>query len=363
MRSFLSGISLFLFTILIPFSAHAEVKVVESDSAYIMGDNDSKVDVRRIAIQEAKRKALELAGTYVESLTQVRNYQLSKDEIKTYAAGVMETEVVSEEMRGTTEHPEIYVKTRCKIDTDVLMKMIDRYRENEELKDQVEATAKENDNLKKERDVLVAQLAAEKDKTKAEDTRKKLDAVLSQEEANDDTNKVWNNYAIQLAYGDGKDHGQEIRPAEMDKSSAVLQKALKTNPRNLGARLLLASIYEKQGNTSAAESEFRTAIQRDPFNLIAHMRLGVLLKNRGRYEEALNEFRFVESVRPRNPMMLFFTGMTYKVMGRCGMAVPYLKRFLMNAGANQYPQKREKAVETIKECSGRAGRPPRMRNR
>ena len=364
MIKFLAAMNTFIAVTLMCLNAHAEVKVVESDSAYIMGDNDSKVDARRIAIQEAKRKALELTGTYVESLTQVKNYQLSKDEIKTYAAGVMETEVVSEEMRGTTEHPEMYVKTRCKIDTDVLMKMIDRYRENEDLKEQVQATAKENDNLRKEREALVKQLAEEKNKTKAEDTRKKLDTVLSQEEANDDANKVWNNYAIQLAYGDGKDHGQEIRPAEMDKSSAVLQRTLKTNPRNLGARLLLASIYEKQGNASAAESEFRTAIQRDPSNLIAHMRLGVLLKNRGRYEEALNEFRFVERERPHNPMMLFFTGMTYKVMGRCGMAVPYLKRFLMDKRTNQYPQKREKAVETIKECGGeRQGRPQRPRYR
>lgn len=29
--------------------ARAEVKVVEADSTYIMGDNDSKVDARRIA--------------------------------------------------------------------------------------------------------------------------------------------------------------------------------------------------------------------------------------------------------------------------------------------------------------------------
>jgi Tfp pilus assembly protein PilF len=267
-------------------------------------------------------------------------------------------------MRGTTEHPEIYIKTRCKIDTDVLLKQINHYRENEDLKEQMQATAKENEDLRKEREALVKQLAAEKDKKKADVTRQKLDTVLSQEESNADTNKVWNNYALQLAYGEGKDHGQEIKPEELDKSSVVLQKAVKINPQNLGARLLLASIYEKQGNTNAAESEFRTAIKRDPSNLIAHMRLGVLLKNKGRYEEALNEFRFVERIRPRNPMMLFFTGMTHKTMGRCGIAVSYLKRFLMDQRTNQYPQKREKAVETIKECGGgRQGRPQRTRYR
>jgi tetratricopeptide (TPR) repeat protein len=349
---------------LLCLTAHAEVKTIEAESTYIMGDNDSKVDARRIAIQESKRKALELAGTYVESLTQVKNYQLSKDEVKSYTAGITETEVVSEQMRGTTEHPEMYVKTRCKIDTDALMKTIDRYRENEDLKEQVQATSKENEKLRKEREALVKQLAVEKDKKKADVTRQQLDTVLSHEESNDDTKKVWNNYELQLAFGDGKDRGQEIKPAELDKSSVVLQRAVKINPRNLGARMMLASIYERQGNTSAAESELRTAIQGNPSNPLAHMRLGVLLKNRGRYEEALNEFRFVERVRPRNPMMLFFTGMTYKAMGRCGIAVSYLKRFLIDNRPNQHPQKRETAVETIRECGGgRPGRPQRIRYR
>ena len=344
-------------------NAHAEVKTIEADRTYIMGDNDSKVDARRIAIQEAKRKALEHAGTYVESLTQVKDYRLSKDEVRSYTAGVTETEVVSEQMRGTTERPEIYVKTRCKIDTDVLMKTIDRYRENVDLKEQVQATAKENDDLRKEREALVQQLAAEKNKTKAEDTRKKLEAVLSHEEANDDTNKVWNNYALQLAYGEGKDHGREIQPAELDKSSVVMQRAVKMNPQNLGARMLLASIYERQGNASAAEGELRAAILRNPSNPLAHLRLGSLLKDRGRYEEALNEFRVVERVRPRDPLMLFFTGMTYKAMGRCGIAVSYLKRFLVPDRANQHPQMRQRAAETIRECGGeRPGvRPVRQR--
>src|SRR5271169_3693187 len=162
MKKRLSPLASLLIAGFLPIATYAEIKVIESESTYIMGDNDSKVDARRIATQEAKRKVLELAGTYVESLTQVKNYQLTKDEIKSYTTGVLETEVVSEQMRGTTEHPEIYVKTRCKIDTDSLIAQIGKFQENEDLKEQVNATAKENDDLKKERDELVKQLASEK---------------------------------------------------------------------------------------------------------------------------------------------------------------------------------------------------------
>ena len=126
---------LVLFLTSLPLIARGEVKTVEADATYVMGDNDSKVDARRVATQEAKRKALELAGAYVESLTVVKNYQLTKDEVKAYTAGILETEIASEQMRGTTEHPEIYIKARCTIDTDIITAQIDRYRENEDLKE------------------------------------------------------------------------------------------------------------------------------------------------------------------------------------------------------------------------------------
>jgi tetratricopeptide (TPR) repeat protein len=338
-------------------SAHAAVKIIEGDSSYIMGDNDSKIDARRIATQEAKRKALELAGTYVESLTQVKNYQLTKDEIKSYTAGVLETEVVAEQMRGTTEHPEIFIKARCKIDTDVVLVQLDKYKENEELKEQLDASAKDYEDLRKERDTLVAQLKAEKDKSKVAATQQKLDTVLAKEESNDEANKVWINIGSQLVQIDGS--GKPVKQAELDSSAVVLQKAIKVNPQNQRARTMLASIYQRNGNMTAAESELRGALRQNPNNIDLHMRLGVLLKEQGRFPSALQEFHFVERYRPHFPMMLYQTGMTFQEMKQCGRAVQYLNRFLHNPQVEKYPQKRHIALRTIEDCSGE--RPGRIR--
>jgi len=332
-----------------PVAAYADVKVVESESTYVLGDNDSKIDARRIATQEAKRKALELAGTYVESLTQVKNYQLTRDEIKSYTAGVLETDIVSEQMLGTTEHPEIYIKTRCAIDTAILMAQIDKFQENEDLKEQVDATAKENEDLRKERDALVKQLSSEKNKVKAEETRQKLDLVLSKEEANDETQKVWIALGSQLAPADEND--RQIKQPDLDASRVVLQKAVTANPQNLRARLMLAAIYQKQGNTAAAEEQLRAAVQRHPSGIIPRIRLGVLLKDEGNYQEALQQFRFVERMKPHNPSMLFSTGMLFKQMGNCTMSVQYLNRFLKNPRrVMNYSLKKQQAIQTIKEC-------------
>lgn len=347
-------------TALCSLPARAEMKVIEADNAYRMGDNDSKIDARRIAIQEAKRKALELAGAYVESLTVVKNYQLTKDEVKAYTAGILETEVVSEQMRGTTDHPEIYIRTRCTIDTAILSAQIDHYGESEDLKELLKSSVKENEDLKKERDLLVNQLAAEKDKTKADDTRNKLDRVLTKEEANDDTGRVWIEQSSLIREGD--DNGQEVRQADLDKAALVLEQSIKANPQNQRTGYLLAIIYQRSRNYPAAENLLRSTIQRRPSSPAPHLRLGLVLKERGRYQEALKEFHFVERLRPHYLPVVFFTGLTLKEAGTCGKAVQYLNRFLKDPRANKCPKKKQVAIAAIEQCGGdRPGRQRRAR--
>lgn len=333
--------------------AHAEVKVIEADGTYVMGDNDSKLDARRIATQEAKRKALELAGTFVAGLTQVKEYKLTKDEVTAYTAGIVETEIVAEEMRGTSARPEIYLKTRCRIDTDVLVAQIERYRENEELQAQLQAAQKENETLRKERDALTASLSAEKDKTKADDIRKQLDTVLTREEAHDDVNRVWASFSRKVDFTDPASPTVSITQEELDRALTVVQRAAAVNPNDPRARLLLATIYQKKGNPAEAERALRTALEMQPANPLLHMRLAQLLKHQGRYDEALRELRFIELRRPNEPRMLFLTGMTHKANGNCRLAVMYLKRFMRYTKRNDRPfimSMKDDAVQVLKEC-------------
>lgn len=341
---------------LVPFSAIAEIKVIETDGTYVIGDNDSKVDARRIAVQESQRKALELAGTYVSSLTQVKDFQLTKDEVTAYTAGVMETEIVSEDMKGTADRPSIYIKARCKIDTDVLMKQIEQFHDNEELKEQLIASQKENDSLKKERDGLVAQLAAEKDKAKIEDTRRKLDTVLTKEETNSDVTKVWFSYSRRVDISDPAGPPAAFTNGDLDRSVAVLDKAVTVDPKNPRARILLAMLHELKADPAAAEQQLRTAIAVNPTNPLFHMKLGLLLGREGKHKQALDQFLLAERLRPRDPFILFHTGMTYKNLGQCRQAVSNLKRFLATTQKRTSPRmasmKRD-AVETIRECEGK----------
>jgi tetratricopeptide (TPR) repeat protein len=335
--------------------ASAEIKIIEAESTYVLGDNDSKVDARRIATQEAQRKALELAGTFVASLTEVKEYRLTKDQVTAYTAGIVETEIIKDETRGTLDHPELYLRARCTVDTDVLVKQIDRYRESEELREQIETAAREKEALRKERDALLKQLAAEPDRAKADETRKKLDAVLASEEANNDTTRVWVKLSPRIDFYGGRDSNKNISEADLAAAEASLRNALERDPANVRARVLLASVYHQQHAPAASEKELRAAIERVPNNDLVHMRLGIVLREQGKYQDAFREFRIIERKRPNQPQMLFQTALTHKASGNCRLASAYMKRLLLYTKKNDRPdiaKLKPRAKAVIEECGG-----------
>jgi hypothetical protein len=72
------------------------VEEVEASARYLLGDNDSKLDGRRLALLEAKRTAIEKAGSYVDSLTEVKDSQLTLDTIRAYTAAILEVTEIKE---------------------------------------------------------------------------------------------------------------------------------------------------------------------------------------------------------------------------------------------------------------------------
>ncbi len=344
---------------LVPQRSHAEIKVIEAEYTYTLGDNDSKVDARRIATQEAQRKALEQAGTFVASLTVVREYRLTKDEVTAYTAGIVATDVMASEDRGTAQHPEVMVRVKCRIDTDELVRQIDRYQENEELREQLDDMAGQRAALQKERDDLVRQLAAEKDKNKAGETQQKLGSVLDREEAMDTTKRVWSQVSSQIDLYSGFEVNRDARISDLGDAVAQLETAVARNPRNQQARLLLAALYEQQNDLQKAEQVLRDGLSLHPNRPLLHLRLGIVLRQEKRYGEALLEFRFIEKKRPNHPQMLFQTALTHKANGNCRLAAAYMKRLLLytrNVDRPEIEKLKPKARQVIESCGGQVPR-------
>lgn len=349
-------------TLLVCFAAlpaFAEVKVIEAVNVYHMGDNDSRNDARRICVQEAKRKALELAGTYMSSLTQVKNFRLTKDEVTSYTAGMIATDIVSEEMHGSAERPEIIVKVRCSIDTSVLLKQLGSFRENDDLKAQLDAAARENEKLRKERDVLIAAMQTEKDKAKTEKMRMQVGSVLSRQEANDETMKYWRSLAHRVY-----DPEVPVDEAEIAEATASLTRIAKVDPANGRARFLLASIYQRNKDYPAAEKEIRGALAATPDDPYLHLKLGALLKLDKKYDAALQELLIAEKGLGDHPSVLFNLSTASFYAGNCAKATDYGQRYFerIKRGDKQANARWKKRVEyVLKECDRGESDSPRRR--
>ena len=87
---------------------------VEAEGSYLMGDRDSKQDARQLALFEAKRSALEKAGTMLSSSTRVENFELVKDEIYSRAAGRIQCEVIDEKWESVGQGQTLCVRLRIR---------------------------------------------------------------------------------------------------------------------------------------------------------------------------------------------------------------------------------------------------------
>ncbi|MBU4372657.1 MAG: DUF1566 domain-containing protein [Proteobacteria bacterium] len=107
------------------YPAFAEIKVFEKEVEEAVSRGQSQEQVEAFALQKAKRLAVEEAGTYISSLTVVRNYQLQEDEVTALASGVVQAKLVGgTAVRVYSGVVHVKVKARIEVDTSVLDRQV-----------------------------------------------------------------------------------------------------------------------------------------------------------------------------------------------------------------------------------------------
>jgi len=155
---------------------HAETKTFVREYTYEAGEIDSKISCRAIALEQVKRLLLEELGTYVESVTVVKDYHIAKDEITTLTAGIVQTTILEENWDGK----EYWLKAKITADPDEVASSIEKLRNNQQLvKDLAEARDEASQALRKI-DALRQELAAaEASKEKREEYREAVNKLVA----------------------------------------------------------------------------------------------------------------------------------------------------------------------------------------
>lgn len=152
-----------LFSLLPSSSALAETKTFIKEYTYQASEFDSKASSRILVLEQVKRLLLEELGTYLESETEVKNFQLTKDQIVILTAGIVRAEIIDEKWDGKTYS----LRAKIAADPKDVATSIKKLRQDRQKTKELEETRKKAEEALREVERLKKELkTAKADKTK-----------------------------------------------------------------------------------------------------------------------------------------------------------------------------------------------------
>lgn len=186
----------FVGALLPPLPALAELRVVTAQGEYRMGGRDTKEDAVRLATESAKRQALEQVATYLESITVVDGMDITRDEIRTYTAGLV---LVLDQRSHTSLDGETVVVTVdlvAQIDTEEVEHAIMALRENEDARAQLTALKQENEQLQQDLDAANRALVSASTQDQVESVAQQRQDILNRVQSNSMVSQAWTEWVL-----------------------------------------------------------------------------------------------------------------------------------------------------------------------
>lgn len=94
---------------------------------YILGDADSKTQARSACLLEARRRILEQAGAFTQASSEMRDFVLTQDVVRTFAGAFVKTTLVSEEMGLSGQSPTLTCTVAGEVDTAELERLREEF--------------------------------------------------------------------------------------------------------------------------------------------------------------------------------------------------------------------------------------------
>ncbi len=179
-----------------PGQGHAEVRVVTGMGDHRMSDRETKADAVRLATEEAKKQALEQVASYLESVTVVRDLDVTRDEIRSYTAGmvVVLDQQVKTELAGDVVM--IRVELTAQVDTDEVAQAIAALKQNEDAREQLLALRQDVEQLQQELDTANEALAAATSPEQVQQLTHKRNDLLNRTESDGMVAQAWTDWIL-----------------------------------------------------------------------------------------------------------------------------------------------------------------------
>ena len=195
------------------------LRVVTATSEYRMGDHDTRLDATRMAIEAAKRQALEQVATYLESVTEVKELDVTRDEIRTYTAGIVT--VLNQQTSTRLDNGGVVVRVSltAQVDQDEVVAAINALRENESAVRELISLRTETEQLRQRLEDANQALTAAKSAEQVQALTVQRQQLLNQMESDALVAQALSGYAY-------------LTPAKVRQINELLQQARQLHPSN-----------------------------------------------------------------------------------------------------------------------------------
>ncbi|MGD1153604.1 MAG: tetratricopeptide repeat protein [Syntrophales bacterium] len=336
-KTILLIIVLLLFISISP--AFAEIKTFIREHSYHASEYESKDDCRTLALAQLGRILLEELGTFLESETEIKNFQLTKDRITAYTAGIVRTYVLDENWNGKR----YWLRAKIDADPDDVIKQVADLREDrqktkqlESLKRQVDENLKENEKMRKELatakgemykkrkiayDNNIRKVSANESFLKgirfswSGNNKEAIDAFSKAIELNPQDASLYSYRAMTYKWTDN--HEQAIND---------YTKAIELNPEEADYYKSRGFVFERLGKHNEAINDYTSAIELKPEEVDSYKSRGYLFGTLGKHREAITDYDKIIQLGTREARVYCSRAGEYGELGNFKQAIKDIRR-------------------------------------
>ena len=348
--------------------ACAEVQTIEADGYYTMGDGleENQGVAKERAREDAKRAASEQACTFIETLSEIQNNQITRDEIRSISATVLK--VINSEVKPEISGNSIMFHCHIIVTVDtsnITEKLLQNKRYLEaalhQIKEKDAEIAKLNSEIEQMKQQFKTASLKEKNEIKHEVKRNEKQFTAVQ----------WNDKALE--YYRARDYDQAIecfnkavelnpnfynalsnlgslynRIANYDKAVECLNKSIEINPNYDKSWNNLGSVYSKMRNYEKAIECFDKAIAINPNDFVAYYNLASAYYELGNNEKAIEYYTKATELNAKDARTWFMMGYVYYNLGEYSNALECFDRLVeLRPNNAKYQQMRQDALEKM----------------
>ena len=291
--------------LLLAATATADLKHFAQTVDQPFSGSQSPDDARVAAVTKAKMEALEKAGTYIETVSVVENYELKKDEITAIASGIVRSEIVSQKNYATDNGFGIILVLQLEVDSSTLEKKMQGLAQDKSLVEKYS----EIQQREKELLAIIKKLEQQNQALQQHPGHAALPQKEALEEQYTSTIRAlnaadWNRNAIAL--------WQKGKYSDPQKALEFLDKSLQLDQTNPKAYNNRGTAYFNLGQIRQAIEDYDEAIRIDPQYAAAYNNRGIAYYHLAENDKAIQDFNQAIQLQPENVNTYLFRGAAYK---------------------------------------------------